>query len=262
MLISFKKLRFNVGAVLSASLLLLIGSQATAVEANYGDLEADSVTYRNVMQSGDALLHQPAISGDALSFQPLFSEFKAFSFGGDDDDVTNFLTTILVAKPGSVLDHITVTTSGSLDLFRLNKEATSATSVRTVIGITATIIDYIDASGVTQYGANIALSPQVATVSETQYAGAELRDASWNGATTLDFAAQAATEAGISGEMLRVGITVNTRLDAFSESVGTQSINRLGNFDALTLTIAPEPTSAALLLVSAVACCARRRRGA
>lgn len=241
--------------------LLTHGPHAGAADANYGDLTGDTVIYRNVLESGDALLNAPFISGDKLVFQPLGSSFGVVSFGGPTEELNNTVATVLVARPGSALDHVTVQGSGVLDLRDLGQTATALTAVQAVVTVSATVIDYVDTDGNLVFGNPIQLTPLEAVLSDVHYAGSSVSNLSWGDTVTLDFAALASAEAGIDGHLVRVGLTVSTTLRAFSEAAGTESRISLREFDSLTITTMPEPTAAALLLVPAAFCSMRRRRG-
>lgn len=244
--------------ITSAAALLLAaasGVQAAAQPTNLGNFNGDNVVYSNVLEDSNGLFGTPGISGDTLDFTSgLATDFEAQSNFGGTDSIQAALWGTVLANPGLGLDRLTVEASGSFNLALAFGLATADTAVQAQVSLGASIVA-ID--GVDLVGGPQPLSTLTATFADfdlVQFPGA---NPLWSGELTLDLAARAQDELGLTGHITAVAWTIDTALTATSVN-GTASDIALRGFDALTLTV-PEPATAALLAAPLVLAVRRRR---
>ncbi len=245
---------------LPLSLGCALNTTAWAAPIHFGDFEGDTVTYETVLvpESSGSLFGAPVISGDKLDFSSgLSTTFEADSLYGTPDSTLGSINAHITAKPGRALTEITATASGFYQFSHYIGDITADTAITATARIVAriTAVDGVDLPG-----GPILLNPVDQVLVSDNLAdlpGAGLIP-SWGGSITFDVAQRAAIEAGISGKITGVLLTLNTTLDATS-AAGTHSQIALRVYDAITLTV-PEPTSASLLLLSGVVLATRRRQ--
>lgn len=224
---------FFFGAVAVAASVALAGTSSATVLP--GPLAGETVTYTDI-QDQNGLFGSPTLTGDTLSFTP--QQFSAESQGLDFDFVDGFLSTLITANQGQFIESFTLTEAGAYRLNGVAGAGTNATSVTvdTVFAITVLGVD----SGP---GAGTLLVDEAELFTANLGGGAI--GGSWIGSTEVNIAALAA-DAGITGNITQVRLTLDNQLTAISENGTFAFIDKKG-VSAVSITI-PEPSSAFLAL--------------
>lgn len=230
-------------AAVSAALLFSAGTASATVFP--GPFVGDTVTYSDV-QDQDNLFGAPTLTGDTLSFTPQGFNAESQNLAFDFQD--GFLSTLITSNTGAFIESFTLTEAGAYRLDGVGGAGTSATSVTvdTVFAITVLGVD----SGP---GAGTILVADAELFTADLSAGAV--GGAWIGSTEVNIAALAA-DAGITGNITQVRLTLDNQLTAISEDGTFAFIDKKG-VSAVSITV-PEPSSA-LLVLGAGALLLRRR---
>lgn len=233
---------FFVAAATAAS-FAFAGTSSAAIFP--GPLVGDTVTYSDI-QDQDGLFGAPTLTGNTLSFTP--QGFNASSENLDFDFVDGFLSTLITSNEGEFIESFTLTEAGAYQLNGVAGAGTAATNVTvdTVFAITVLGVD----SGP---GAGTILVDEAELFTANLEGGAI--GGSWIGSTEVNIAALAA-DAGITGNITQVRLTLDNQLTAISENGTFAFIDKKG-VSAVSITI-PEPSSA-LLALGGAALLLRRR---
>jgi hypothetical protein len=222
-----------------------------ATTIDYGSLTAKTVTFSDISEASvttsSALYGKPAVSADALSFNPL--GFGAYSNQGGLAFVDGQLTTTVKADSKYGIDQLTIAEYGDYSLLGTGSSNTEAS-----VTILATLsIDQIN---------NVAITP--ITVQESTTLDYNLVNnkgqKTWAASTNFNVDSVLA-KYGVKGTATLVTLTFDNELFATSETTSLAYIaKKIVDVDVATSTTAvPEPGTLALLAAGALTLYAYRR---
>jgi hypothetical protein len=245
-----------------AALAALHANDAYAVPINYGSFTGTNVIYTNVSEEATTppdtspLFGPPTVTDDSIDFDPL--GFAAASSNGGSDLTNGNLVFGITAKPGSVIEFITLSEIG--DTTMAGNVAPGSMATATAVFCNGTLdIHEVDSAGIPNISVPFALTftPSGGTYFlGTDGGGGPVFNTSWTGSVTLDVDAILAAN-GRSGHATRVSIDLDNTLSAVSQA-GTSSV--IGKTDFGLRVDIPEPLSAPLITLAALAASSRRVR--
>ena len=247
-------MRFVVAAV-----LLLLPLSAAAAPINYGNFVGTTVTYVQVTEDSitdpSPLFGAPTISGNLLDFNPV--GFGSTSTGGAADVTDGQLLFEVWASPGNFVDTIQFSEAGDYTLFGSGTTATAA-SVALAGQVEIIEIDGVAVGGPgLDFSFNGVFSPSGGSYDLVNDPGVGVN---WSGDVDVDID-QYLIDQGIDfvNGATKVRINLDNILVTSSEA-GTTSIIQKKDFDGFSITVVPEPSTAATLGLGLLWLARRRRR--
>jgi len=231
----------------SLAILFSLGggvSVAWAAPIDYGDFLGTSVRYLAVTEDSATdpppLFNAPVLVGDGLDFNPTFG--SSSSGAGASDDTNGTLTFGIEALPGSVIDRVAIGESGDFTLTGFGGAGTGA-SVHADVTLEIDAVDgAAPAFGLSTTEA-LVFSPSNGDWNLLDDGPGPLVSGTWTGFLEIDVT-QMLSDAGLSyvEGVTRVTLQLDNRLHTQSES-GTAAVIGKKDFDGLSFTVIPEPSS-------------------
>ena len=238
--------------ILACSLIVAATSLQVTAQINYGDFAGTTVTYLDVTESspsGDPLplFGAPTVSGNTLDFNPTANFAASASGAGGTDQTDGKLDMGIHAQTGNFIPEVQFSEAGDFTLGGFANDA--------FVSVTATLfVDVFEVDGApintiagiysmtfTPSNGDFQLSNPIDNPGALPGIGGP-----WNGGVSIDID-QLLTDESVEfvNGATKVGVVIDNTLLAVSQD-GTTAEIRKKDFKGLSITVVPEPTTAAL----------------
>jgi hypothetical protein len=237
--------------------LLMTAAPALAAPIFYGNFSGTNVDFLNVQEDSSTdpgpLFGAPVVAADSLAFSPVSFGADANMGNGYVDITDGTMATTIKAKPGKVINHVTVNESGDYTLTGAGPGTVSvaATLFVQIVEIGGTPVNPVVING------SLVFTPSgnPATVAgDYALPGNAGVGTVWTGTGTLDIDAALASR-GISGQATKVLFSMNNTLVSIGSPGTVAFIKKKTN--GVTIVV-PEPASLGMLLGGAIVLLRRR----
>jgi hypothetical protein len=217
----------------------------------YPDQMGNTVWFRDIAEDSgtDAtpLYGSPTVAGNSLDFNPV--NFNSFSAGAAGSDITDgTLVMKIEAKPGNGITELLYSEAGDFTLLGFGTDSTLA-SVSSSFFVN---ILQVDGVGITPVNLDLVMNifPQNGVYELASLGGGPIQKGNWTGSLLIDIG-QALTDAGHSFNLgaTLISVSLDNTLSTLSED-GTSAFIAKKDFGGTSITVVPEPASAALAALS------------